>query len=50
MVHQTLMQVLHSEFEEKRLGTSGIVTMDQHTSKQQADFQRDLQIMTKTYT
>lgn len=50
MVHQTLMQVLHSEFEEKRLGTSGTVIMDQHTLKQQADCQTDLQIMIKTYT
>lgn len=29
------MQVMHSEFQEKQLGTSGTVTMDQHTSKQQ---------------
>jgi hypothetical protein len=51
MVHQTLMQVLHSKFEEKwLLGTSGNVTMEQHISKQQAICQTALQIMTKTYT
>jgi hypothetical protein len=52
MVHQTLMQVLHSEFEEKWLfGTSGTVTMEQHIyQKQQAICQTALQIMTKTYT
>jgi hypothetical protein len=45
-----LTQVLHSEFQENWLGTSGTVTMEQHISKQQTDYQTDLQIKTKTYT